>query len=228
MLAPVRALGWEYVAAPHADRKAPGEARVYRIFGAVDGTQLTYQPAGIGPATVNLGDIHEIRSATPFVVSSQGATHPFSMFTYMSGSGDKEEGAGNGDPDFVRLVPPEQWLKRYVFFTDPTYPFTVLTVVRRPRNGVFEDVELECMGGPITSWTPVGVAGQYELAHVKIVDRWNAQGGCNNGVHVMRSDAPFGVWVWGWDSADTSTGWVSYGYPAGESIEPINDVVVVK
>jgi hypothetical protein len=223
MLAPVRALGWEYVAAPHADRRAvPGEVRIYRIFGAVDGTQLTYDPPGLGPATVNLGDIHEIRSATPFIVRSQSNAYPFSMFTYMTGSGETGEG-GQGDPDFVRLVPPEQWLKRYVFFTDPTYPFTALTVVRKPKNGVFQDVELECMGD-VTGWQPVGVG--YEIAHVKIVDHWNGQNGCNNGVHVMRSDAPFGVWVWGWGSEDTSTGWVSYGYPAGESIEPINDIIV--
>ncbi len=124
MLAPVSALGFQYVAAPHADRKPGTEPRLYRIFGAVDGTQLTYDPPNIGPAVVNLGEYYEIRTPTPFVVSSQGDTHPFSMFTYMTGSGELGEG-GNGDPDFVRLVPPLQYLKRYVFFTDPTYPFTV-------------------------------------------------------------------------------------------------------
>jgi hypothetical protein len=47
-----------------------GPPRVYRIFGAVDGTQLTYDPPGVGPATVNLGQMHEIRSTTPFIASS--------------------------------------------------------------------------------------------------------------------------------------------------------------
>jgi hypothetical protein len=37
----------------------------------------------------------------------------------------------------------------------------------------------------------------------------------------MSSNGPFGVWVWGWGSEDTC-----YGYPAGEGVLPINDVVI--
>lgn len=227
MLAPVRALGSEYVAAPHPDRKPAGspDPRVYRIIGAVDGTQLTYEPAALGPATVNLGQLHEIRTDGPFTVRSQDADHPFLMFTYMTGAGEQGEG-GWGDPDFVRLVPPLQYLSHYVFFTDPTYPFTVLTVVRKRKDGAFADVTLDCLGGPILGWSPVGTAGEYEIAYVRLVDHFQPQNGCNNGVRVMDSEAPFGVWVWGWGSEDTSTGWVSYGYPAGEAVLPINDVVV--
>jgi len=51
----------------------------------------------------------------------------------------------------------------------------------------------------------------------------------------MDSTAPFGVWVWGWGSetvappsgpTPTNTGWVSYGYPAGEGVLPLNDVIL--
>ncbi len=225
MLAPVRALGSEYVAAPHADRKPSADPRVYRIIGAVDGTQLTYEPANTGPATVNLGQLHEIRTNGPFVVRSQDPDHPFLMFTYMTGSGEQGEG-GWGDPDFVRLVPPLQYLSHYVFFTDPTYPFTVLTVVRRKKDGAFADVTLDCLSGPVGPWQSVGSGGDFEIAYVKLVDHFTGQNGCNNGVRTMDSQAPFGVWVWGWGSEDTSTGWVSYGYPAGEAVLPINDVIV--
>ena len=225
MIAPVRALGYEYVAAPHADRKPTSEQRVYRIFGAVDGTELVYDPPNVGPATVNLGQFHEIRSATPFTVRSQGSTHPFVMFTYMTGAGEQGEG-GWGDADFVRMVPPQQYMSRYVFFADPTYPFTVLTVVRQKKDGAFKDVTLKCMG-TIGGWQSVGTAGDYEITYVKLVDHFAGQGGCNNGVNVMDSDAPFGVWVWGWGSEDTMTGWVSYGYPAGEGVLPINDVIIL-
>ncbi len=225
MLAPVQALGSVYVAAPHPDRKAPGEPRVYRIYGAVDGTTLTYDPPNMGPAAVNLGEKLEIRSAMPFTVRSQDDAHPFAMFTYMTGAGEMGEG-GVGDPDFVRLVPPPQYLMHYVFFTDPTYPFTNLTVVRaKTPDAGFYDVDLKCMG-LIPSWQPIGTDGQYEIAHVPLVDHWNGMSGCNNGIQEMTSDGPFGVWVWGWGSEDTSTGWVSYGYPAGEGILPINEVVI--
>jgi hypothetical protein len=174
---------------------------------------------------VNLGQQHEIRANGPFTVRSQDSDHPFLMFTYMTGAGEAGEG-GWGDPDFVRLVPPMQYLAHYVFFTDPTYPFTVLTVVRRKQDGAFHDVTLDCLSGPIGGWQSVGSAGDTEIAYVKLVDHFNGQAGCNNGVRTMDSAAPFGVWVWGWGSEDTNTGWVSYGYPAGESVLPINDVIV--
>jgi hypothetical protein len=225
MIAPVRALGYEYVAAPHGDRKPVSEERIYRIIGAVDNTHLTYDPPNIGPATVNLGQILEIRTATPFSVRSDGDTQPFLMFTYMSGAGEQGEG-GWGDSDFVRMVPPKQYMKHYVFFTDPTYPFTVLTVVRQKKDGAFAPVKLACMG-EVSGFMPVGTAGEYEIAQVKIVDHFNGVGGCNNGVNTMDSTAPFGVWVWGWGSEDTMTGWVSYGYPAGEGVLPINDVIIL-
>jgi len=226
MIAPVRALGSEYVAAPHGDRKPQGmtDTRIYRIFGTVDGTQLTYDPpsAGGNMTSVGLGGYLEIRSDTPFSVRSQDDAHPFAMFTYMSGAGEMGEG-GWGDADFVRLVPPAQYLNHYVFFTDVTYPFTVLTVVRTKKDGAFADVTLDC-AGQVSGWQPVG--SEYEIAYVKLVDHFNPVGMCNNGVHTMDSTAPFGVWVWGWGSEDTNTGWVSYGYPAGEGVLPINDVII--
>lgn len=225
VLPPVKALGNEYVAASHADRGQLTEQRIYRIFGAVDGTTLTYDPPNVGPAMVRLGEWLEIRSATPFTVRSQDVDHPFLMFTYMSGAGDTGEG-GWGDADFVRLVPPKQFMAHYVFFTDPTYPFTVLTVVRKKHDGQFRDVTLQCMGA-LSGWQPVGTSGEYEITYVKLVDHWAGQGGCNNGVNIMDSDQPFGVWVWGWGSEDTNTGWVSYGYPAGEGVLPINDVIIL-
>jgi hypothetical protein len=226
MLAPVRALGYQYVGAPHPDRKPAGmpDPRVYRLYGAVSGTQLTYEPPGLGPATLNVGDQVEIRTDGAFVVTSQDSNHPFQIFTYMTGAGEMGEG-GWGDPDFVRLPPPAQYMSHYVFFTDVTYPFTGLTVVRQANQGAFADVMLDCMGA-ISGWQPVGTSGQYEIATVKLVDHWNGQGGCNNGVHNMTSTVPFGTWVWGWGSEDTNTGWVSYGYPAGENVLPINDVII--
>jgi len=236
MLTPVSALGSEYVAAPHGDREPSGhDPRVYRIYGAVNQTTLSYEPPNVGPPTVNEGQMLEIRTTAPFVVRSQDSDHPFAMFTYMTGAGvddptdmgyDPNFTGGWGDPDFVRLVPPLQYLSHYVFFTDVTYPFTVLTIVRTLHNGAFEDVSLECLSGPVDGWQPVGTAGQYEITNVKLVDHFNGVNGCNNGVHSMTSAGQFGVWVWGWGSEDTSTGWVSYGYPAGEGVLPINNVII--
>ena len=53
-----------------------------------------------------------------------------------------------------------------------------------------------------------------------LVVRGALQGNCDNGVHSAKSDAAFGLTVWGWDW------YVSYAYPAGGGVKPINDVVV--
>lgn len=243
MNTPVSALGHSYVAAPHGDRIRAGrpDPRIFRIFGAVDGTKLTYDPPSVqGPATINATEWKEIRipNHAGFTVKSQDGDHPFAFYTYMSGAGggmdDPGPTEGEGDADVVRLGPPEQWLTHYVFYTDPTYPFTTLTVVRQKTDGVFQDVTLDCLG-TITGWAPVGTAGDYEMAFLKLADSFNPVGNCNNGVHTADSQGQFGVWVWGW-GADyikqgsnplmNSTGWVSYGYPAGEAVLPINTVIL--
>ena len=50
MLTPSRALGTEYVAAPHGDRRPEADPRVFRLYGAVDGTDVHLQPAEHRPA----------------------------------------------------------------------------------------------------------------------------------------------------------------------------------
>ena len=73
MLTPVRALGYEYVAAPHADRKPPPDVRVYRLYGAVDGTALEYDPPGVGPATIDQGQQIEIRTLLRVADANHGS-----------------------------------------------------------------------------------------------------------------------------------------------------------
>ena len=77
---------------------------------------------------------------------------------------------------------------------------------------------------------PVGSSGKYEYARIDLVrHKWQPQGNCDNGRHSMSSKEPFGLWVWGWGTPETlpfSTQNVSYGYPAGEGLNPINEVVV--
>ena len=67
-----------------------------------------------------------------------------------------------------------------------------------------------------------------------------AQGGCDNGRHELQSAEPVGMWVWGWGTSETTGGMclpsgaagqiftcnVSYGYPAGEAVVPINNVYI--
>lgn len=228
MVPPVQALGSRYVGVMYRPR-VPSETKTYwRMVGVVDGTTLTWSQDVGGPQTLAKGQSVTFETGTPFIVNSQDKDHPFMLFTYMTGSQHvSQDSFGHGDPDFVVSVPPEQYLKQYVFFADPTYPETNLVVVRsRGTNGQFADVMLDC-AGPLTGWQPIG--GDYEYARADLVTGNFANvGNCATGRHEIKSDAPFGLWVWGWGTPNTTTftANVSYGYPGGMNVVPINDVIL--
>lgn len=125
-----------------------------------------------------------------------------------------------GDEEFVNVVPPEQFLQKYVFFTDPSYGTTTLALTRLKTGGVFKDVTIECLG-TVTGWTPVGTSGEAEVAAVDLVRNGAGRGTCKNGSQSAQSEGRFGITVWGLDA------YASYAYPAGGNAAPINAVVVV-
>jgi hypothetical protein len=178
-----------------------------------------------GPSDLNRGTIVEFQTSDEFVVKSQDRDHPFMLFAYMSGSTWQPGMDGYGDPDFVVSVPTDQYMPAYVFFADPTYPETNLVLVRKVKNGKSDDVALDC-AGKITGWKKVG---DYEMARADLSrGNFQAQGGCNTGRHEIYSNSPFGLWVWGWGTPETTTFTqnVSYGYPGGMNVTPINTVVI--
>jgi IgGFc binding protein len=236
MLPPVRALGSEYVAVRYRNRGTTEESVPWRIVGVVDGTNLTFDPPQPGaPTTVGANQpAAEFNAPGPFVVSSDGA-HPFYLAAYMSGGcGAPEVGGecpsgsdplamntgpldGAGDPEFLNVVPPGQYLPRYTFFTDPTYPETNLVVVRErdPQTGLMPDVGLDC-AGTLTGWTAVGSKGLYEMTRIDLsTGDFQGVGSCDNGVHTIAATIPgaptgsgapvphFGVTIWGWGSEAT-------------------------
>jgi hypothetical protein len=273
MLPPVRALGSEYVAVRYRSRPVNGagydsgtwwdvdggdagvvetadgsveEVVPWRVVGAVEGTVLTYdpvQPAG-APTLLGAKQVVEFDATGPFVIRSQDSAHPFYFASYMTGG---EPFDGDGDPEFVNVVPPAQFLPRYTFFTDPTYPETNLVIVRaRDGNtGLMPDVTLDC-AGLLSGWTAVDGAGRFEFTRLDLsTGDFVGQNGCDNGVHTIAgtfagdagSAVPaFGVTVWGWGNDITlqeddetnplSTRWVSYGYPAGANFLRLNSVIV--
>ncbi|MEM1031579.1 MAG: IgGFc-binding protein [Myxococcota bacterium] len=227
---PVKALGFRYVGVRYRNRASASteEAPPWRLVGAVDGTQLSWTPAPPpgAPTTLALGEVVEFSAPGPFVVESQDEDHPYYMAQYMTGLSHINSSTNEGDPEWVNVLPADQYLDRYVFFTDPTYSETSLVVVRaRDSSGMFRDVDLDC-AGPLQGWTPLG---DYEFTRLDLVTgNFENVGNCSNGRHEIESDGPFGVTVWGWGSsvASPSTSAVSYGYPAGASVRSINAVEV--
>lgn len=232
---PLAHWGTEYAVVPHPPRAvnsadAPEPELVpYTIVGGADGTELTYDPSRPtgAPLTVRAGEVVSFVTRDPFLVKSQDSKHAFHVNVYMTGAQfNRFAGAGTtlGDPEFVNVPATGQFLDRYVFFTDFTYPETGLTVVRRKNADGFAPVELSC-GGEITGWKPLGSSGTYEYAWVTLTTGFTeplAKDGCSSyGRQEAHSKGPFAITVWGIGNA------ASYGYVAGTGLRPINDAVPV-
>ncbi len=223
MIPPIQALGSEYVGVSHKTRS--GEPSLWRMMGIVDGTKLSWSSDVGGPVSLEQGQVAEFFSSFPYVVKSQDKDHPFLLMAHMTG-GSTNNMNGVGDADSVLSIPPSQFLDSYVFFTDPTYPITNLVLVRAPiGDKVYADVNLDCAGA-LSGWQPVG---NYEYTRVDLTNGdFQNVGNCSTGAHTITSAGKFGLWVWGWGSPQTAsfTSYVSYGYPGGMNVQPINDVVI--
>jgi IgGFc binding protein len=227
---PINQWGTEYAAVPYKpriDSFSPDvrEKVPYSIVAAVDGTVLTYDPARPrgAPETLNAGESLSFYTDEIFTVRSQDSKHPFYAAVYMTSSlyGNGSGRETLGDPDFVNIPATDQFLDRYVFFTDFTYPETTLTVVRKRTAKGFAPVELEC-AGELTDWKPVGKDGKYEFTWVQLTNGFIPQkfpkGECGYGRQEAHSDGPFAITVWG------TAVRASYGYVGGTGLRPINDV----
>ncbi len=226
---PIHALGSAYAAVRYRNRVPNNEeSPPWRLVGAANGTTLVWSPKKpVGaPDTLQFGQIAEFNDPGPFTVRSQGEDHPFYASAYMTGG---QAFGGAGDPEWVNLIPSAQYQKRYIFFTDPTYSETELVVVRREEDGAFADVKLGCAGN-LVAWKPLGDGLQWTRVQL-VTGNFKNVGNCANGRHVISSDKPFGVTVWGWGSAASEllyTKYVSYAYPAGATIRTINSVTLPK
>ena len=222
--------GTEYALVPYKPRLdsfSPDirESVPYSIVGAVNGTTLTYEPSRpLGaPEKLEAGESAHFIADSIVVVRSQDSKHPIYASVYMTGS---TYGGGTpgkltlGDPDFVNVPASDQFLDRYIFFTDFTFPLTTLTVVRRKTAKGFSPVTIDC-AGEITGWQPIGTGDKYEWTWVTLTEGFVPQkfpkGECSYGRQEAKSDGPFSVTVWGVGRD------ASYGYVAGTGLRPIND-----
>jgi len=228
-IAPIQEWSSSYSAVPHKTRihsingtEQPAERVNWQIVAANDGTVLTYEPeAPIGaPTTMNGGQRVYLETDKVFSVKSQDADHPIYLAGYMSGS---SRYGTYGDPDFVNIIPDDQFLDHYVFFVDHTYADSTLTFVRRKGANGFQDVELDCLG-TVTGWQALGSDGTTEYAWVELTrngfDLPTPIGTCSHGRHEARSNGPFALYVWGVDKD------ASYGFPAGAGSRPTSPYVI--
>jgi hypothetical protein len=225
------------VGAPFATRRQDGmpEPIRYRLVGTVDATTLSWDPPISGaPATLDRGQIADFLTPEPFRVTSQDANHPFAAAQIMDTAnvpGGSVPGASQaycasfglppmlGDEEFVVMLPPGQFLSKYVFFTDLSYNTTHIVVTRKRGPNGFVDVTVDCLG-VLNGWTPAGTNNEYEVTTADLVRSGMGIGSCANGRQGASSAAPFGITVWGLDC------YASYAYPAGGNAAALTTVTV--
>ena len=110
----------------------------WSFVGAVDGTVLTYDPDEAarrpGDALGRRGrDLHDRRARDGEEPGLEAPVLRLGLHDRRGRTAGARPAGGQtlGDPDFVNIVPSDQFLDRYVFFTDYTFPETTLTFVRR-------------------------------------------------------------------------------------------------
>jgi hypothetical protein len=203
---------------------AAGQVADFQAVGAfVVSSQDDKHPFAI--AQIMAGNDSHQGDMLPYPAPRAGCTAAeiASYFTPPQDAGALDGGyqCGVGGAEFVNVVPPPEFLSRYVFFADPGFPTSNLVFVRRNVGQGFQDVTLDC-AGVIGGWKAVGSSGKYEQTNVDLVRAKMPNGKCNNGPHTASSAAPFSITVWGLDLES------AYAYPAGANFSPINTVVVTQ
>lgn len=230
-IAPLKEWGSSYALVPYRPRvtdtaQVPTEREKvpWTIVAGAVGTILRWDPAAPvgGPMTMDAGQKMTFFTDVPVTVTTQDSDHPIFVGSYMTGNTyDRPKNASwalGGDPDFVSVVPSDQFLDRYVFFADHTYAETTLTIVRRKTANGFAPVNLDC-GDPITDFRPIGTAGEYEFTWVHLTAGFGpGTGNCGYGRHEATSDGPFSLTVWGTDYC------ASYGYAGGTGLRPLTTI----
>jgi len=107
--------------------------------------------------------------------------------------------AGTGDPAFLMAIPSAQFRTDFVFLAPNKYTFDYTSVIAPVGAEVFFDDRV------VSGWEPVGDS-PWQVARFPIGD----------GVHLLISDVPVGVLVYGYDE------YVSYGYPGGLNLNVVD------
>lgn len=174
------------------------EDHYWRVFAAAEDTTITVDPPQPGTPInlANRGDWADlvIPSGVNVIFTSD---KPFMPVQYMSRHDLADD---QGDPAMTQSIPVEQFLSRYAFVTGVNYGTHYVQVIREAGSA---DVLLD--GAAVGGYETVG---DYEVVDIEI----------SEGPHEVRSDDPFGIVQWGWNSGSAPA---AYAYPGGLKVEEI-------
>jgi hypothetical protein len=204
---PVETLGQRYFVTQPTASGGNTVGHVVRLYGNVDGTQLTYpgmKPSG-APSTLNAGDMVDLGVVTgDFEVVGD---HELMVASFQIGQGPESKGR-QGDPSmsFITTVP--QFRVKYSFLTPDDYDVSFVDVVQ-PMDAV---VTID--GAPVAV-KPTAISSGFGVARVKL-------GPGNGGAHLLTSTAPVGIQVMGYGA------YTSYQYPGGLNLGVIAPIPPLK
>lgn len=217
-LNPIRTWGKNGIVTPFA--RSSNEYNVgydiYRVVAAydstivyVDGQERTTLSAG-GFFEDSLLFAKEIRTSRPTLTAQYKKT---------SGSASTSGDIRTGDP-FMMLVPPsEQYMKQYRFISIQSYQYSNATGVLKKADSIYKEQWLNVVM-PTTSIAslildnvPVNT-GLFQQVGTSAFS-W-AKINMTDGVHEIKADTTFGIYVYGYGVAN------SYGYLGGMSFRPLD------
>ncbi len=211
---PGEVLGDDYLVVPPSAPDGNVVGHLLRLYGNVDGTQLSYpgsSPPSGAPSSINAGEVVELGPLTEaFRVSG---SQPFAVGSFMLG-GTIQDPSGNdvetrGDPAFSVLVTPKQFRKQYTFLAPADYLENYADILLEDGTQAILD------GTPVSgAGTPIGSTG-WSVIRVRL-------DGTSGGAHRLESERPLGLQVMGFGHA------TSYYYPGGLNLELISEPPVIK
>jgi IgGFc binding protein len=190
---PVETLGKHYFVTVPTGPDGAAHRHVVRLYGNIDGTQLTYPGQNPGfPATINAGQMVELTGVTQdFEIV---ADHELTVASFQYGQGPVS-GVNAGDPAQSYMVTVEQYRLKYVFLAPDDYDKSFADIVQ-PM-----DAQL-ILDGQAVAQQPTAISSGYGVTRVLLSSGIS-------GAHVLESKEPVGLQVLGYGD------YTSYQYPGG-------------
>lgn len=187
---------------------------LFRVVAAFDSTEVFVD--GQSRRILMAGEFHEEKLVGASEVTT---TRPSMTAQYKATSGDAPDPREYGDP-FMMLVPPaEQFMDSYRFINIQSYVYEVRGRDVEVIDSVYKEQWMNVVipsdrigtlildGAPVNpgAFQPIGSSG-FSFAQIRMRD----------GVHEIKADTLFGIYVYGYGEA------VSYGYIGGMAFRPLD------
>ncbi|MBK9259115.1 MAG: IgGFc-binding protein [Polyangiaceae bacterium] len=201
---PAETLGKRYFVVPPTSPNGNVVGHVVRIYGNVNGTQLSYPGATPpnAPLSVNAGQVFDLGVVSaPFEIVG---TNEFAVASFQLGAALVDPNAleqAKGDPAQSNAIAVEQFRIKYVFLAPSDYDVSYVDIIQPMGANIVLD-------GNAVSQSPTPISSNYGINRVKL-------GPGVNGAHVLTSSEAVGIQVVGYGS------YTSYQYPGGMNLKTI-------